>query len=111
MSRSRLPPEHRDPRSRAALAERDVLQVGPDLEPLGANLLDDPTDHKRLPKLPLGDPSRALGAGLLVAEAQQEDATSWLRHMGETCDVACPILIGEDVEQAAVDHAAELPVE
>src|SRR4051794_33370429 len=69
--RSAQPPDHGEPRLWPALAERDALQVRTDLEPRRVDLLDGPDVRKRLPKLPLGDPPRALGAGLLVVEAQE----------------------------------------
>ena len=108
---SAFPPDHREPRLRPALAERDVLQVGADLEPGRPDLLDVPAVGERFPDLPLGDPPRPLRAGLLVAEAEQEEPPARLGHMGQPGDVAGPILVVEDVEQAAVDHAVELAVE
>ena len=36
---------------------------------------------------------------------------AWFRHMGQPGDVASPILIGEDVERAAVDHSVEPAIE
>ena len=51
--RSSQPPDHREPRLRPALAERDVLQVGPDLVPRRPDLLDGPAVRKRFPNLPL----------------------------------------------------------
>src|SRR5438445_129092 len=74
--RSAQPPHHREPRPRPALAERDVLQVGPDLEPRRADLLDGPAVREHLPDLPLRDPPRSLRARFLVAEAEQEEPTA-----------------------------------
>src|SRR5439155_6940334 len=108
---SALPPDHREPRPRPTLAERDALKVGADLVPGRTDLLHGPAVRKGIPDLLLRDPPRPLGAGLLLAEAQQEEPPARFRDMGQPGDVASPVLVGEDVEQAAVDHALEPPVE
>src|SRR5258708_1679615 len=110
-TRSAQHSDYREPRLRTALAEREVLQIRANLEPVRPDLFHGPTDRKGFPDLPLGDSPGALGAGLLVAEAEQEEPTALPGHMGQPGDVASPILIGEDVEQPAVDHAVEPAVE
>ena len=46
-------------------------------------------------------------AWLLVAEAEQEQPTARLQDRRQPFDVAPPVLVAEDVEQAAVDHVVE----
>src|SRR5262249_20398251 len=56
-----------------------------------------------LPRYPL----RALGSRFLVTKTHQEHSAARLDHPRQPLDVAPPVVVGEDVEQPAVDHAAE----
>jgi hypothetical protein len=44
---------------------------------------------------------------LFIAETHEEQPTAWLEDRGQRFDVTLPVLVGEDVEQAAVDHVVK----
>jgi hypothetical protein len=55
----------------------------------------------------LRHPAWPLRSRLFVAEAHQEHPTARLQDRRQSRNVLCPVLIGNDVEQAAVDHVGE----
>src|SRR5262245_51884025 len=107
MRRSVCPPHDHEPRLRPALAERQVLHVEPDLDPYRLDGLDAPARTEGGVQLLLRPPPRPLRPRLLVTEAQQEQPTARLEDGRQPLDVTVTVLVAENVEQAAVDHAVE----
>ena len=52
-------------------------------------------------------PSRPVVPRFMVAEAHQEQPATWLHYLRQPVQVTPPVLVGEDVEQAAVDNGSE----
>jgi hypothetical protein len=94
------PPHHHEPRLRPAVAEREVLQIGPDLEPRRHDTLHGPPLSKGDLNLLPGHPPWSLCPRLLGAEAEQEGPTAQLHDRRQPLDTAPPIIIVEDVEWA-----------
>src|SRR5262249_55019002 len=101
------PPDYRKPRLRPALAEAELLEVGPDLGPGRLDGLDAPALSEGVVQFLLGHPSRPVRARLLVADAHQEQPTARLQHRRHPLDIAAAVLVAEAVEEAAVDHVIE----
>src|SRR5438105_4895960 len=99
MSASSRPPDYRKPCSRAALAEGQVLQVGPDLVAGRLDGFDRPAFGKGVVQLRLRHPPRPLRPRLLVAETEQEQPTARLQNRRQSLDVAEAVVVAEDVEQ------------
>src|SRR6266545_1112918 len=102
-----LPPDNRQPRLRPALAEGQVFQVGADLVAFWLDGFDGPALGEGVVQFFLRHPPWPLRARLLVAEAEQEQPTARLQDTRQALDVPPAVVVVEDVEQAAVDHAVE----
>src|ERR1700730_14939607 len=79
MPASSRPPDHCKPRLRPALAEAQVLEVGPDLVAGWVDGFDDPALGEGVVKFVLRHLPWPLRARLLVAEAEQEQPTAGLQ--------------------------------
>src|SRR5579883_3475701 len=100
-------PHYREPRFRSALAERKILEVGVDLDPDRLDGFDAPALGERIVQLLFRDAPRPLAGRLLVAEAHEEDSAARLEDRCQSVDVFLPVLVRENVEQAAIDHIVE----
>src|SRR6266446_5866339 len=101
------PPDYCKPSFRTTLAEGELLQVGPSLDPGWLNGFNVPSLSEGGVQFLFRYPTRTLSSRLLVAEAHQVKATAWLQDRRQPLGIAFPVLIGKNVEQARVDHVVE----
>src|SRR5262245_39469302 len=106
-SDSPVPPDDREPRLRPALRERDFGELRVHLDLAWPDGFDLPAIGEGVVQLLPRYPPWPLRPRLRVAEAQQEQPAARLEHLRQSPDVAPPVVIREDVEEAAVDHAGE----
>ena len=83
----------------------------PDIEFGGLDRVYLPSLVEAGPDFVPGYPAGAERPRLSVAEAQHEVVAAWLDHRAEILDERAAVVVFEDVEQAAIEHTAELLVE
>src|SRR5262249_10044031 len=102
-----LPPDDREPELRPALRELHLGKLRVDLAADRLDRFDLPAVGEGVVKFPPRDAPRPTVSGLLVAEARQERPAARLDHPGQPLDVAPPVGVGEDVEQAPVERGGK----
>ena len=96
----------REPRFRSAFEEL-LVEIWVNLDPAWGDGFELPAVGERLVQLPSRHPTRPVGSRFLVAGTHDKQPPARLDHTRQPCGVTPAVVIGEDMEQAAVDLARE----